>query len=70
VDVTGALRAGANNIEIKVTNQWTNRMLGDRGAPPERRVLAAAGGGRGGGAGGQAPVSGLLGPVRLIAVSR
>jgi hypothetical protein len=68
VDVTAALRVGANAVQIKVTNEWTNRMLGDRGAPPERRVLApAAPGGRGGG-GGQPPASGLLGPVRLLAM--
>jgi (4-O-methyl)-D-glucuronate---lignin esterase len=67
VDVTGALRAGANNVQIKVTNEWTNRMIGDRGAPPERRVLAPLpAGARGGGGDGQPPASGLLGPVRLI----
>src|SRR5262245_19761480 len=70
VDVTGALRAGSNDVQIKVTNEWTNRMIGDRGAPPERRVLAPAAGGRGGGGVGQPAASGLLGPVRLIAVGR
>jgi hypothetical protein len=70
IDVTSALRAGANTVQIKVTNEWTNRIAGDRGAPPERRVLSgAAAGGRGGGGGGapQVPASGLLGPVRLMA---
>jgi hypothetical protein len=30
VDVTGALKPGANQIEVKVTNLWVNRMIGDR----------------------------------------
>ncbi len=39
VDVTSALKAGANQLEIKVTNEWTNRLIGDRLAPA-KRVLA------------------------------
>ena len=30
VDVTGALQPGANAIEIKVTNLWVNRLVGDQ----------------------------------------
>jgi hypothetical protein len=30
VDATGALKPGANQIEVKVTNLWVNRMIGDR----------------------------------------
>jgi hypothetical protein len=30
VDVTGSLKPGANTIEIKVTNPWVNRIIGDR----------------------------------------
>jgi hypothetical protein len=30
VDVTGALKTGANKVEIKVTNPWVNRIIGDR----------------------------------------
>jgi hypothetical protein len=29
VDVTGALKKGANEITIKVTNAWVNRLIGD-----------------------------------------
>ncbi len=29
-DVTGALKPGANLVEIKVTNLWPNRMIGDQ----------------------------------------
>lgn len=36
VDVSKALKTGENTIEIKVTNQWLNRLVGDRqpGAKP------------------------------------
>jgi hypothetical protein len=64
LDVTGALKPGVNRLEIKVTNQWTNRLISDRAAPADRRVLAA-----GGPAGSGPPPlseSGLLGPVTLI----
>ncbi len=30
VDVTDVLKPGANNVEIKVTNPWVNRIIGDR----------------------------------------
>src|SRR5205807_3110457 len=30
LDATGALRPGENQIEIKVTNGWANRIIGDR----------------------------------------
>jgi hypothetical protein len=43
VDLTGVLKPGANQLEIKVTNEWTNRQMGDRLAPVEKRVLATAG---------------------------
>jgi len=38
-DITGLLKKGSNNIEIRVTNQWTNRLAGDRNLPPEKKVL-------------------------------
>ena len=71
VDVTSALKPGANRIEIKVTNEWTNRIVGDRKLPPDRRVLPPSGTPppRGGGLffGSREPVeSGLLGSVTLI----
>jgi hypothetical protein len=69
VDVTDALRPGANRLEVEVTNQWTNRLIGDRAAPPDRRVLGANAPAPGGfGAPAALQESGLLGPVTLISV--
>jgi hypothetical protein len=63
VDVTSVLKSGPNKLEIKVTNEWTNRLIGDR-LTPAKRVLA------------EAPppfgppptlnISGLLGPVTFV----
>lgn len=30
VDVTGSLKPGANTVQVKVTNAWANRIIGDR----------------------------------------
>jgi hypothetical protein len=62
VDATGALKPGANEIEVRVANVWANRLIGDRqpGAkavalttynpyPPDYPL----------------PLSGLIGPVTV-----
>jgi hypothetical protein len=67
VDVSSALKPGANQLEIKVTNEWTNRLIGDRSVPEAKRVLAVAGPGFG-----PPPTlgqSGLLGPVTLVSIA-
>jgi hypothetical protein len=58
-DVTGALKAGTNDLEIQV-----NATPAGRGGPGAAPPAAAGGRGRGGA---PAIASGLLGPVRLVA---
>jgi hypothetical protein len=68
-DISNLLRAGANLLEISVTNQWTNRRIGDRKLDEDSRILASE------------PAwmtrfgppeilaeAGLIGPVTLISV--
>lgn len=71
IDVTSALRPGDNRVEVKVTNQWTNRIAGDRASPAGKKVLSEGPPGRGGGRGGfggaaPLPESGLIGPVTML----
>jgi hypothetical protein len=64
VDISRALRPGINRLEIRVTNTWANRLLGDRLAPPANGPLTWT----------TAPLreaarllpAGLLGPVRIL----
>jgi len=35
VEITGAAKAGDNSLEIKVTNLWANRLIGDAHLPPD-----------------------------------
>ena len=71
VDITDALRPGLNHLRIAVTNEWTNRILGDRPLPPDRRVLPDAfppPGTRVFSFGPREPVeSGLIGDVTVVA---
>ncbi|MGD2095802.1 MAG: hypothetical protein PVH77_12415, partial [Phycisphaerales bacterium] len=67
VDITNALKSGVNQLQIKVTNQWTNRLTGDRLAPPDKKVLTPRRSMMRGFGRPQPPVeSGLLGPVTLV----
>jgi hypothetical protein len=62
-NVTGMLKKGTNTIEIKVTNQWTNRLAGDQLADPADKILKSplrVFGGR------NLNDSGLLGPVTIL----
>ncbi|MFH1268198.1 MAG: glycosyl hydrolase [Planctomycetota bacterium] len=75
VDLTGAVKAGTNELEIDVTNVWVNRLIGDAGLPEEKRrtgtnVRLGADVGERPSFRGYPPnapleTSGLLGPVRL-----
>lgn len=38
VEVTPALKPGANTLEISVVNLWPNRMIGDAMQPVEKRL--------------------------------
>ena len=72
-DITKALKAGNNRLEIRVTNEWSNRQAGDRIAPQEERVLNKGIPGKGGpggfgfgGRGSPLDPSGLMGPVKVL----
>ncbi len=74
LEVTADLHPGFNNIEIAITNEWTNRQIGDSTLPEGQRVLSPSGAppGRPAGGGFGRPQilleSGLLGDVRVIAI--
>ena len=42
VDVTEALKPGANHLEIAVTNLWPNRLIGDQTLPENERITWAS----------------------------
>lgn len=71
VDVTGALKPGLNHLRIDVTNEWTNRIVGDRLLPPDQRVLPQDGSSTASRSrffGPREPaVSGLIGQVSIFA---
>ncbi|MFA9390244.1 MAG: glycosyl hydrolase [Prolixibacteraceae bacterium] len=39
VEMTNALKEGENSLEIKVTNTWANRLIGDHGLAEDKRVV-------------------------------
>jgi hypothetical protein len=64
VDVTGTLKPGANTVQVKVTNLWVNRLIGDQQPDAAKKYTYTT----------QqfyradSPLlpSGLLGPVRIV----
>jgi hypothetical protein len=67
IDVTEALKEGSNSIQVKVTNTWVNRLIGDAQPGVTNKIAyttmpfykADS----------QLPPSGLLGPVKLVATT-
>lgn len=43
LDITEAVKAGANQLEVKVTNQWPNRLIGDAQKPDVDQYTVAEG---------------------------
>ena len=64
VDVTDALKPGANQLEIKVTNPWVNRIIGDRQPNATRTYTFTSP--KYYKADSKLVASGLLGPVQVI----
>lgn len=65
VDITSAVKAGENTLEVVVANVWANRLIGDRLLPPAKRYTRTSGQVK---LANNAPLaeSGLLGPVRIV----
>jgi len=65
VEITGAAKPGNNDLEVRITNLWPNRMIGDAYLPPAQRITWASVAPYGKGS----PLlpSGLLGPVMVRA---
>ncbi|MGN6644432.1 MAG: glycosylhydrolase-like jelly roll fold domain-containing protein, partial [Verrucomicrobiota bacterium] len=68
VDITDAVKPGANALEVEVVNFWPNRIIGDAALPEAQRftrtnvrVLKKDT---------ELMESGLIGPVRLISSGR
>ncbi len=68
MDVTAALKPGANHLTIEITNLWPNRLIGDQFLPEDKRIaftniqtFTK-----------KSPLleSGLLGPVKIFIVSQ
>jgi hypothetical protein len=68
LDVTDALRPGANRLAIEVTNTWSNRLVGDAQPGATERFTRTNITGTGGQPWAKVPLqdSGLFGPVRLV----
>ncbi len=41
VEITDALKAGANQLEVEVANLWPNRLIGDAALPKEKRFTTS-----------------------------
>ena len=64
VDVTGILKPGTNAMEIKVTNLWVNRLIGDQQPDATKKYTYTTRPFYG--ADSTLLPSGLLGPVQIV----
>ena len=64
VDITGALKPGNNTLEVKVTNLWVNRLIGDQQPNATRKYTFTTS--RFYSANSPLLPSGLLGPVQIV----
>lgn len=62
-EISAALKPGANKLEIKITNLWPNRLIGDQKLPADKRITWIST--RSYKADSPLLVSGLLGPVTI-----
>ncbi|MBN2611484.1 MAG: DNA-binding protein [Bacteroidales bacterium] len=63
VDITGALKKGNNQLMVKVTNTWANRLMGDHELAEKERITWTTAPYRLGGS--PLKESGLMGPVKI-----
>ena len=66
VDITDAAKAGVNTVEVRVTNVWKNRLIGDAKLPEAERTTWTAYPFYKNEPDAPLMESGLLGPVRLL----
>ena len=69
VDVSSLLQPGANHLEVKVTNLWTNRLIGDHQSGSEKKYTFTDFKPMNLTKDSELLESGLLGPVRLVTVN-
>jgi hypothetical protein len=67
VDATSALKPGANELTIKVTNAWVNRLIGDQQPGAEKYTFTVIHPYKA-----NSPLlpSGLIGPVQISSVAK
>ena len=63
IDVTGVLKPGTNQVQIKVVNSWVNRLIGDQQPGATKYTFADVKPYK---ASSPLPPSGLLGPVAIV----
>ncbi len=68
IEITAAVRPGANKLEVDIVNPWNNRLVGDRDLPEDKRLtfIATKAINK------NAPLlpAGLLGPVRVLTAEK